>query len=95
MFLLQWKIDIFSDFTIGYNHPIFLKLMLNNAFNKEVPVSSLIFHIQPSPSIPVPTRMTLVLSSFLRTFQVNDTWLLSKIKFTIGKAGVKLLLPVL
>lgn len=53
---------------------------------------SVIFHSQSSPSIPVDTRMTLGLSSFLHTFQVNDTWLLSKIKCTIEKAGVKLLL---
>lgn len=35
--------------------------------------------------------MTLVSSSFLHTFQVNDTWQRSKTKSTIEKAGVKLL----
>ena len=40
-------------------------------------------------------HMTLVLSSSLHTFQVNDTWQRSKANSEIEKPEVKLLLPVL
>ena len=44
---------------------------------------------------PQSQHMTLVLSLSLHTFQVNDTWQLSKAKSAIGKAEVKLILPLL